>query len=223
MGRYLSQISVYRSMIFFILIVLSLFSFVYSDINLVKIYEEKAKLAYQNAKKYSSQANYINSLVSYVECITYYTLTYHIYIDKLKDRDNFLKIANLVLNISLETDEVADKAINQTFDKNKKNNILNVKSSNYLNFASTLEKMYSVDYKIAQKKNEELKMPNSVILTISNYFAKSIDIQLSMNNYEKAKEYFKELEVFYKTLDNRIKDKYNVKKMVDFYREKIYK
>ncbi|MFN4219853.1 MAG: hypothetical protein ACK4GJ_02900 [bacterium] len=190
---------------------------------MVKLYEDKAKMAYQNARNYSSQASYINSLVSYVECITYYTLAYHIYIDKLKDKDNFFRVSSLVLNISLESDKVADKAIEQTNDKNKKNNILNVKSSNYLNFASTLEKMYSVDYKIAQKKNEELKMPNSVILTISEYFAKSIDIQLSMNNYEKAKEYFREFEIFYKTLDNRIKDKYNVKKMIDFYKEKIYK
>lgn len=206
--------------IFFLVLIVS---FCFSNIYKVKEYEEKGEMAYRNAKNYNLSQNYVNSLVSYIESITYYTLAYHIYIDKLHDKDNFFRVASLVLDISLETDEVADKAFKQVKDKNKKSNILNVKSSNYLNFASTLQKMYAVDYILADKKNSELKMPNSIILTIAGFFSKSIDIQLSMNNYEKAQEYFKEFETYYKTLDNRIRDKYAVKQMVDFYRKKIYK
>lgn len=199
---------------------------VWANIDIVKNYEEKAENSYKYAKIYRLQQDYLKSLVSYVNSITYYTLAFHLYIDKLKDKENFFRVGEKLLIISLESDEVADKAYEKTNDQNKKINIMNIKASNYSNFASVLEKMYGVDYKVATKKYEELiKEPknsnDSIILFVAKNFAKAIDVMLSLNNIQKAKEYFNELQIFYKTLDNRVKDKYNVKEMVEFYKKKL--
>jgi len=199
---------------------------VWANIDIVKNYEEKAENSYKYAKIYRLQQDYLKSLVSYVNSITYYTLAFHLYIDKLKDKENFFRVGEKLLIISLESDEVADKAYEKTNDQNKKINIMNIKASNYSNFASVLEKMYGVDYKVATKKYEELiKEPknsdDSIILFVAKNFAKAIDVMLSVNNIQKAKEYFNELQIFYKTLDNRVKDKYNVKEMVEFYKKKL--
>lgn len=201
---------------------------VWANIDIVKNYEEKAENSYKYAKIYRLQQDYLKSLVSYVNSITYYTLAFHLYIDKLKDKKNFFRVGEKLLIISLESDEVADKAYEKTNDQNKKINIMNIKASNYSNFASVLEKMYGVDYKVATKKYEELiKEPknsnDSIILFVAKNFAKAIDVMLSLNNIQKAKEYFNELQIFYKTLDNRVKDKYNVKEMVEFYKKKLGK
>lgn len=201
---------------------------VWANIDIVKNYEEKAENSYKYAKIYRLQQDYLKSLVSYVNSITYYTLAFHLYIDKLKDKENFFRVGEKLLIISLESDEVADKAYEKTNDQNKKINIMNIKASNYSNFASVLEKMYGVDYKVATKKYEELiKEPknsdDSIILFVAKNFAKAIDVMLSVNNIQKAKEYFNELQIFYKTLDNRVKDKYNVKEMVEFYKKKLGK
>ncbi|MCS7165050.1 MAG: hypothetical protein RMJ51_02050 [Candidatus Calescibacterium sp.] len=215
------KLKIDRIILFFIF----LFFFGFCDINLARKYESRGQISYKYAQEYASKQDYIKSLVSYVESITYYTLAYHVYIDQLKDKDNFFRLSEIVIKLSIESDQVNVKALEQTKDNNKKNNILNIKSSNYLNFASTLQKMYGVDYKIATKKYEEFKKKlntnDSIILVIANYFAKSIDIQLSLNNYEKAKEYFKHLNIYYNTLDNRIKDKYLVKQIVESYKSKI--
>lgn len=201
---------------------------VWANIDIVKNYEEKAENSYKYAKIYRLQQDYLKSLVSYVNSITYYTLAFHLYIDKLKDKENFFRVGEKLLIISLESDEVADKAYEKTNDQNKKINIMNIKASNYSNFASVLEKMYGVDYKVATKKYEELiKEPknsnDSIILFVAKNFAKAIDVMLSLNNIQKAKEYFNELQIFYKTLDNRVKDKYKVKEMVEFYKKKLGK
>jgi len=207
--------------IFFIFLV----SIVYSYVDLAKDYENKADSSYKLAKDYVLKNDYINSLAKYVEAITFYTLSYHIYIDKLKDKDNFFRVSDKTLKVSLEGDNIAYKAIDQVKDENKKNNILFIRSSNYVNFASTLEKMYSVDYNIADKKYNELKKiiktEDSILISIAKYFGKSIDIQLSLGNKSKAQEYFSFLDQYYKTLDNRIRDKYEIKKIVDFYSKKL--
>jgi len=212
--------------LFLVLVFLFSISGTFSNyLNTAENYEKQGDVSLEVAKNYSSKNDYLNSLAKYVEAITYYTLSYHIYIDKLKDKDNFFRLSDKVLTISLETDEIAYRAIDQTPDKNKKNNILSIRSSNYLNFASTLEKMYSVDYIIANEKYKKisntLKTNDSILLSIAKYFGKSIDIQLSLNNKPKAEEYFSFLEQYYNTLDNKIKDKYEIRKIVDFYRRKI--
>ncbi|MCS6956086.1 MAG: hypothetical protein NZM44_07015, partial [Candidatus Calescibacterium sp.] len=200
-------------------------TFVFSNVNIVKKYENRAESSYKYAKEYALQQDYIKSLVSYVESITYYTLAYHVYIDELKDKNNFFRLSDIVLKLSIESDEINKKAFEQAKDNHKKNNILNIKSSNYLNVASTLQKMYGVDYKVATEKYEGFKkglnMEDSIILGIAKYFAKSIDIQLSLKDRVKAQEYFYQLNTYYNTLDNRIRDKYSVKEIVDFYRKKI--
>ncbi|MCS7243333.1 MAG: hypothetical protein RMJ36_01170 [Candidatus Calescibacterium sp.] len=213
-----------RVKVIFVLFIF-VFTVVFSNVSTVKKYESRAESSYRYAKEYALQRDYIKSLVSYVESITYYTLAYHVYIDELKDKNNFFRLSDIVLKLSIESDEINKKAFEQTKDNDKKNNILNIKSSNYLNIASTLQKMYGVDYKIATEKYEEFKkslnVEDSIILGIAKYFAKSIDIQLSLKDRMKAKEYFYQLNTYYNTLDNRIRDKYSVKEIVDFYRKKI--
>ncbi|MEN3015166.1 MAG: hypothetical protein ABDH21_03800 [bacterium] len=217
-----------RILITIVVVFLSLFiGLSVATIELAKEYELKAEKSYKQANDNYIKQEYIKSLVSYVEAITYYTLAYHIYIDKYNDKVNFFRVSEIVLKVSLESDEVSLKALEQAKNVEKKNNILNIKSSNYLNFASTLQKMYGVDYKIATQKYDELRKKleteDSIIVSIAKYFAKSIDIQLSVNNYDKAKEYFQELNKYYQTLDNRIRDKFAVKKIVDFYKAKVSK
>lgn len=211
----------------FVLLVLIAWIFICFAKDSAKDYENRASNSYKIAKEYYLKGDYIKSLVSYVDCITYFTLAYHIYIDKLNDKNNFFRVSEIVLNVSIESDQVNDKAFLKTNDLNKKNNILAIKSSNYLNFASTLQKMYGVDYKIATKKYEQVKnkieIDDSILITIAKCFAKAIDIQLSIANYDKAKEYFLEFEKYYNSLDNRIKDKYAIKQILDFYRKKIGK
>jgi hypothetical protein len=215
----------FLSKIIFSIFFIFLVSIVYSYVDLAKDYENKADRSYKLAKDYVLKNDYINSLAKYVEAITFYTLSYHIYIDKLKDKDNFFRVSDKTLKVSLESDNIAYKAVDQVKDENKKNNILFIRSSNYVNFASTLEKMYSVDYNIADKKYNELKKiiktEDSILISIAKYFGKSIDIQLSLGNKSKAQEYFSFLDQYYKTLDNRIRDKYEIKKIVDFYSKKL--
>lgn len=204
-----------------------LFFLSWADLDIAKNYEERAENSYKYAKVYRFQQDYLKSLVSYVNSITYYTLAFHLYIDKLKDKENFFRVGEKLLIISVESDEVADKAYEKTNDQNKKINIMNIKASNCSNFASVLEKMYGVDYKVATKKYQELikesgkSSDDSIILFVAKNFAKAIDVMLSVNNIQKAKEYFNELQIFYKTLDNRVKDKYNVRKIVEFYKKKL--
>ena len=173
------------------------------------LYEEKGYYYYNIAKNYYQNKDYKYSSLNYTNSISYLTLAYIIYLDKLNNKDKFLKISKDVLFFSNEL----NIALSKINDKSKIDSINSIYASNYLNMAATLQKIYATDppYSIEFYKKEYLYFVNklqkespkviekpseNILIQIALYYQKSIVYYLMVNDYDKAQKSLEDLKKF---------------------------
>ena len=179
------------------------------SLNKAQIYEEKGYNYYKIAKNYYYNKDFKYSALNYVNSISYLTLAYIIYLDKLNNKEKFYNISKDVLFFSNEL----NISLSKIQDKSKIDTINSLYASNYLNIASTLQKIYATDPKYSLEfyktkyipfvndiyKKEEIKetLNEDILVQIALYYKKSIDYYLLINEYDKAKKTLQDLKNYY--------------------------
>ncbi len=175
-----------------------------------QIYEDKGYQYYKIARNYYFNQEYKYSSLNYVNSISYLTLAYIIYLDKLNNKDKFFNISQDVLFFSNEL----NISLSKIKDKTKIDTINSIYASNYLNMASTLQKIYATNppysldfYKkqyipfvinLYKKETKNIeKINENILIQIAIYYKKSIDYYLLVNDYDKAKKSFQDLKKYY--------------------------
>lgn len=202
---------IYLNILIFWNIIFKFFIYAIEDnsLNKAQIYEEKGYNYYKIAKNYYYNKDFKYSALNYVNSISYLTLAYIIYIDKLKNKEKFYNISKDVLFFSNEL----NISLSKIQDKSKIDTINSLYASNYLNMASTLQKIYATDPKyslefyktqyipfvndIYKKEKIKEKLNEDILVQIALYYKKSIDYYLLINEYDKAKKTLQDLKNYY--------------------------
>ena len=202
---------IYLNILIFWNIIFKFFIYAIEDnsLNKAQIYEEKGYNYYKIAKNYYYNKDFKYSALNYVNSISYLTLAYIIYIDKLNNKEKFYNISKDVLFFSNEL----NISLSKIQDKSKIDTINSLYASNYLNMASTLQKIYATDPKYSLEfyktqyipfvnhiyKKEKIKetLNEDILVQIALYYKKSIDYYLLINEYDKAKKTLQDLKNYY--------------------------
>jgi hypothetical protein len=202
---------IYLNILIFWNIIFKFFIYAIEDnsLNKAQIYEEKGYNYYKIAKNYYYNKDFKYSALNYVNSISYLTLAYIIYIDKLNNKEKFYNISKDVLFFSNEL----NISLSKIQDKSKIDTINSLYASNYLNMASTLQKIYATDPKYSLEfyktkyipfvndiyKKEEIQetLNEDILVQIALYYKKSIDYYLLINEYDKAKKTLQDLKNYY--------------------------
>ena len=202
---------IYLNILIFWNIIFKFFIYAIEDnsLNKAQIYEEKGYNYYKIAKNYYYNKDFKYSTLNYVNSISYLTLAYIIYIDKLNNKEKFYNISKDVLFFSNEL----NISLSKIQDKSKINTINSLYASNYLNMASTLQKIYATDPKyslefyktqyipfvndIYKKEKIQETLNENILVQIALYYKKSIDYYLLINEYDKAKKTLQDLKNYY--------------------------
>ena len=210
----------------FFISVVKIYSIEDDSLKKAQIYEEKGYNYYKIAKSYYYNQDYKYSSLNYVNSISYLTLAYIIYLDKLNNKEKFLDISKDVLFFSNEL----NISLSKIRDKSKIDTVNSLYASNYLNMASTLQKIYATDPKYSldfyknqyipfvnniYKKETNIKeiMNENILIQIAIYYKKSIDYYLLVNDYDKAKKSLQDLRKYYDLV--KIKEIENILKEVE--------
>lgn len=208
----------------------SIYSIEDNSLAKAKLYEEKGYNYYKIAKNYYYNKDYKYSSLNYVNSISYLTLAYIIYLDKLNNKEKFFNISKDVLIFSNEL----NISLSKIRDKSKTDTINSIYASNYLNMASTLQKIYATDpqysldfYKnqyiptvsnLYKKENDTEKINKDILIQIAIYYKKSIDYYLLVNDYDKAKKSLEDLKKYNSLIKNK-----EVEKIIKKIEKKIKK
>jgi len=202
---------IYLNILIFWNIIFKFFIYAIEDnsLNKAQIYEEKGYNYYKIAKNYYYNKDFKYSALNYVNSISYLTLAYIIYIDKLNNKEKFYNISKDVLFFSNEL----NISLSKIQDKSKIDTINSLYASNYLNMASTLQKIYATDPKyslefyktqyipfvndIYKKEKIQETLNENILVQIALYYKKSIDYYLLINEYDKAKKTLQDLKNYY--------------------------
>jgi len=202
---------IYLNILIFWNIIFKFFIYAIEDnsLNKAQIYEEKGYNYYKIAKNYYYNKDFKYSALNYVNSISYLTLAYIIYLDKLNNKEKFYNISKDVLFFSNEL----NISLSKIQDKSKIDTINSLYASNYLNMASTLQKIYATDPKYSLEfyktqyipfvndiyKKEKIKetLNEDILVQIALYYKKSIDYYLLINEYDKAKKTLQDLKNYY--------------------------
>jgi hypothetical protein len=202
---------IYLNILIFWNIIFKFFIYAIEDnsLNKAQIYEEKGYNYYKIAKNYYYNKDFKYSALNYVNSISYLTLAYIIYLDKLNNKEKFYNISKDVLFFSNEL----NISLSKIQDKSKIDTINSLYASNYLNMASTLQKIYATDPKyslefyktkyipfvndIYKKEKIQETLNEDILVQIALYYKKSIDYYLLINEYDKAKKTLQDLKNYY--------------------------
>lgn len=211
MKRNLIKGIIYLNILIFWNIIFKFFIYAIEDdsLNKAQIYEEKGYNYYKIAKNYYYNKDFKYSALNYVNSISYLTLAYIIYLDKLNNKEKFYNISKDVLFFSNEL----NISLSKIQDKSKIDTINSLYASNYLNMASTLQKIYAADPKYSLEfykaqyipfvnntyKKEKIQetLNEDILVQIALYYKKSIDYYLLINEYDKAKKTLQDLKNYY--------------------------
>jgi hypothetical protein len=202
---------IYLNILIFWNIIFKFFIYAIEDnsLNKAQIYEEKGYNYHKIAKNYYYNKDFKYSALNYVNSISYLTLAYIIYIDKLNNKEKFYNISKDVLFFSNEL----NISLSKIQDKSKIDTINSLYASNYLNMASTLQKIYATEpkYSLEFYKTQYIRFVNDtykkekiqetlnedILVQIALYYKKSIDYYLLINEYDKAKKTLQDLKNYY--------------------------
>jgi hypothetical protein len=202
---------IYLNILIFWNIIFKFFIYAIEDdsLNKAQIYEEKGYNYYKIAKNYYYNKDFKYSALNYVNSISYLTLAYIIYLDKLNNKEKFYNISKDVLFYSNEL----NISLSKIQDKSKIDTINSLYASNYLNMASTLQKIYATEPKyslefyktqytpfvndIYKKEKIQETLNEDILVQIALYYKKSIDYYLLINEYDKAKKTLQDLKNYY--------------------------
>ncbi|MGB9638067.1 MAG: hypothetical protein ACPL1F_02045 [bacterium] len=195
--------------------VINIYSIEDNSLEKAQLYEEKGYNYYKIAKNYYYNKDYKYSSLNYVNAISYLTLAYIIYLDKLNNREKFFNISKDVLFFSNEL----NISLSKIQDKSKTDTINSIYASNYLNMASTLQKIYATDPKYSidfyknqyiptvdnlyKKENNKEILKTDILIQIAIYYKKSIDYYLLVNDYDKANKSFEDLKKYNSLVKNK--------------------
>jgi len=213
MKRNLVRGIIYLNILVFWNIILLYKFFIYAieddSLNKAQTYEEKGYNYYKIAKNYYYNKDFKYSALNYVNSISYLTLAYIIYLDKLNNKEKFYNISKDVLFYSNEL----NISLSKIKDKSKIDTINSLYASNYLNMASTLQKIYATDPKYSlefyktqyipfvndtyKKEKTQEKLNEDILVQIALYYKKSIDYYLLINEHDKAKKTLQDLKNYY--------------------------
>jgi hypothetical protein len=211
MKRNLIKGLIYLNILILWNIIFKFFTYAIEDdsLNKAQIYEEKGYNYYKIAKNYYYNKDFKYSALNYVNSISYLTLAYIIYLDKLNNKEKFYNISKDVLFYSNEL----NISLSKIRDKSKIDTINSLYASNYLNMASTLQKIYATDPKYSLEfyktqyipfvndryKKEKIQetLNEDILVQIALYYKKSIDYYLLINEYDKAKKTLQDLKNYY--------------------------